>query len=347
MIGTCMARAAAWIVAGMVLGAVPAGAQGIQGAQGAGPRPVKFITSLPTLTAAVPFTMLAKKLDRAHGIAVEMLQAGGSSPLMIDAVLSGNAEFASPGTGTALQAIRQGAELRIVAAISNNQLTAVIGNEALKRVGVSPTAPIAERMRALKGLTIGTNPVGATYSLLLRTYLKQYGVDPDKDVRLVGIADSGALISGIEQGRFDAIASASGVVEQAIAMKAGTLWFSGARGDIPGAESSMVSVVVARADTIEKHPEDVEALLAAMTEALDAIRNDHAETGRLLKAAYFTGLGPQLWDLVWNGATAAYPATLAFTRRSFDYWIANDPKGAESYRNVDYRTITYGPAQAP
>jgi len=62
-----------------------------------GPRPVKFITSLPTLTVAVPFTMLARHLDRAHGIAVETRYAGRANNIMIDAVLSGDAEFGSPG----------------------------------------------------------------------------------------------------------------------------------------------------------------------------------------------------------------------------------------------------------
>ena len=133
-------------------------------------RPVKFITSLPTLTVAVPFTMLAKGLDRAHGIAVEMRYAGGSSSLMIDAVLSGDAAFGSPGTLTAVQAIRQGADLRIIGAISNNQLATVISNAAMQRVGVSPSAAIGERIRALKGLTIGTNPVGSTYYQVFRFY---------------------------------------------------------------------------------------------------------------------------------------------------------------------------------
>ena len=110
-------------------------------------------------------------------------------------------------------------------------------------------------------------------------------------------------------------------------------------------KANQISVVVARSDTLEKRREDVEALWAALTEALDAVRNDHAETGRLLKAAYFQNLDQGVWDLAWNAATAAYPATLGFPRQAYEYWIENDPKGAESYRNVDYRQITYGPAQ--
>jgi hypothetical protein len=36
---------------------------------------------------------------------------------------------------------------------------------------------------------------------------------------------------------------------------------------------------------------------------------------------------------------------LAFTREAYEYWTANDPKGADSYRNVDYTQVTYAAAQ--
>ena len=336
-------------VLGLILAAGLAGLAGAEPyrASAAEPSPVKVMTSLPTLTVAVPFVMLAKHYDTAHGLAVDLSQAGGSSPLQINAVLSGSVAYATPGTPTALQAIREGADIKIIAAIANNQIATVINNAAMKKLNISPNAPIADRIKGLKGLTIGTNPVGSTYYLMLRTYLKQYGLDPDKDVRLVGIAETSALISGIEQGRFDAIVSASGVVEEAITMGSGTLWFSGARGDIPGTEAAMVCVVIARSDTIEKHPEEVAAIRAALADALAAVRDDRAATGAVLKAKYFDKLDPAVWDLVWGGATAAYPPSLAFTRASFDFWVANEPKGPDYYKNVDYSKITLAAAQAP
>jgi len=308
-------------------------------------RPVKMMTSLPTLTSAATYLMKAGNLDAARGLNVELLQTGGSSSLQIDGVLSRNADFGFPGTATALQAIREGADLRILGAIANNQITAVVSNEKLKSLGVAPTAPIADRIRALKGMTIGTNPVGATYYQMLRAYLKQYGLNPDTDVRLVGIAESSALISGIQQGRFDAICSASGIVEQAISLKAGTLWFSGARGDIPGSDRSMVAVMITRGETVQKEPALVEAARAAVVQSLKSLNEDRAATGRLLQEKFFNKLDPVVWDMVWEGAKAAYPAGLVFPRIAYDFWIDIDPKGTESFKAVDYRKITHPVAQ--
>ena len=318
-------------------------------AQGTGPatlRPVQFISSDPTLTSAMVFVMKAKGFDKAHGLDVSIIRTGMSSSLQIDGLLSGSADFGAPGTQTAMQAIRSGADLRIVGSIANNQLAAVIGTNALKKLNVAADAPIADRIRAMKGMTIATNPVGSTYYQMFRAYLKQYGLDADKDVRLVPVADASAQISGVQYGRYDAVVGASGVVEQVLGLKAGSLWFSGARGDLPGADSTIVCVVVTRAEIAEKQPEKVEAMRAALADTLAFMHNDRAEAGKLLKTEFFPKFDPAVWETVWDSATYAYPTALGFPQKAFDYWADIDPKGAESYSGISYKRITYGPAQS-
>jgi NitT/TauT family transport system substrate-binding protein len=224
----------------------------------------------PSLTIGVPLTMMAHRTDKAHGVAVDLQAFGTSSTISIEAVLAGQAMFGSVGTLTALQAIRQGADLRIIAALVNNVQMMVIRNDVAQRLGVSPTAPIAERVRALKGLTVATGAVGSTHYQILRSYLQQYGLNPDTDVRLIGIAEPSAMVSGLEQRRFDAIAYASPLVEHAIAREAGQMWISGPRGDIPGSDNIKAGVIVVRAETLEKNRGQVDALRAALTDALRA-----------------------------------------------------------------------------
>ena len=317
-------------------------------AQTAGSEPLrsaKLLSSDPTLTTSVVLVMQVRKFDRAHGLNVDVATVGGASSLMIEAVSSGSAEFGNPGTLTALQAIRQGAKIKIIGSIANNQLTAVINNVTMKKLGVTPTAPIEERMRVLKGLTIGTNPLGSSYYQMTRNYLRQYGLDPDKDARVVGVGDTSALLTGLVQGRFDVIMTASGIVEQAIALDSGTMWFSCARGDIPGAREAIVSVVVARTDFVEKRAADVDAFRAALGDALDLIHNDHDATGLALKSAYFPKMDQRVWDLAWATTRTGFPTTTAFPREAYDYWVANDPKGADAFKDMNYANIVYGPAQ--
>ena len=309
-------------------------------------RPIRLISSGGTLTIAVLMIMLAEKLDRAHGLDVQTSLAGGASSLMIDAVLSGSVELGNPGTVTAMQAIRRGADIKILAGISNNQLTAVIGNAMAKKSGLSASAPIADRVRALSGKTLGVNPVGSNYYQMTRALLKKYGLDPDNDVRLLPIADLNAMVTSLRQGRTDAIIGASGIVEQAVVLEAGSVWISGPRGDMPEAENVPVSVIVARGDTLDRRRADVDAFRAAMTVARDRIHRDPVGTGRSLKEQYFNKLSPEVWELAWNSVAPSYPANLGFSRTAWDYWISNDPKGAGTSADIDYKQAVYAAAQA-
>jgi NitT/TauT family transport system substrate-binding protein len=327
--------------------ALTAGGAAAQTGQPGGLRTLTIKAAAPSLTTAVQLAMVARKLDAAHGFRTDLQASGTSSTVTIDAVLSGQADFGSPGTADALQAIRQGAELVIIAAVANNLQTMVIRNDVMARIGVPPTAPIADRVHALKGLTVATGAVGSTHYQILRAYLRQYGVNPDTDLRLIGIADTSALITGITHARYDAVAYASGVVEQTVADDAATVWISGPRGDIPGSDDVKTCVIVARADMVQKRRADIDAFRAALQDALQAVNGDHGATGRVIHDVWFPKLNPVVWDLAWNGATRSYPRDLAFTRAAYDYWIANDPKGAASYRDVDYAKVTYAAAQAP
>lgn len=307
---------------------------------------VKVASSVPTMTTAALYLMKSLQLDKKHGLDVEYIQMGGSSTLMVDAVLSGNAMFATSGTATALQAIRQGANLRVVGAYANNQIAAVIGKTAMQKTGITAASPIADKIRAMKGLTIGTNPVGATYYQMFRAYLIKYGIDPDKDVRLVAIADTSALVAGIHQGRFDAIVSAAGIVEQAISLGSANMWFSGASGEFPGSESEIVAVVVTRPETIANNKDTLDAYLAALQDALDILNKDRDKAGPVLQKEHFSKITPEVWDIVWSGTKKGFPAKNNFPKAVFDYWFVNDPKGADSYKDVDYTKITYPQAQA-
>jgi NitT/TauT family transport system substrate-binding protein len=341
-------RAAAGICAAVLAVATAAcGSQdsGSSAASG-GQRELTIKAAAATLTIAVPLTMVANDTDRAHGLAVDLQASGTSSTHVVDAVIAGDAEYGSAGTPTVLHAIREGADLKIIAAVVNNLHLMVIRDDVMQRLGVPPTAPIEQRVHALKGLTIATGAIGSAHYQMLRAYLKKYGLDPDKDIKLVGVEDTAALLSGIDHKRYDAIAYGSGIVEQAVANTGAKVWISNPRGDIPGGADVKTSLIFARAETVEKNKADVDALRAALTDALQSVRNDRDATGRTLRAKNFPELDPAVWDLAWKTAAVGYPSSLAFPRVAYDYWVANDPNGPDGYKGVDYTKVTYAPAQS-
>lgn len=70
------------------------------------------------------------------------------------------------------------------------------------------------------------------------------------------------------------------------------MWISNPRGDIPGSEDVKTSLIFARSETIEKKRADVDALRAALTDALRNVQDDHAATGQTLRAKNFPELDP-------------------------------------------------------
>lgn len=306
-----------------------------------GQRVVAIRSAAPSLTTAVPLTMMGEKTFAAHGVPIEFEAYGTSSTIPVQAVITGDAPYGSASALTVLHAIRHGAKLKIIAAVVNNTQVMTIRNDVLERLGVSPDAPIGERVRALKGLTIATGSAGSAHYQMLRSYLSSYGLDPDHDVKIVGVNEPHALVAGLEQNRFDAIAYASPIVERAISQGLATLWISCARGDVPAFSNITTSVIFARTDYIEENPTEVAAVRASLKDALDYLHANRDATGRMLHRDYFPRLNEAVWGLAWANTVDAYPQDIEFNQAAYDYWIHNDPAGPQSYAHLDHSKVTY------
>ncbi|TWH10296.1 NitT/TauT family transport system substrate-binding protein [Rhodococcus rhodochrous J45] len=310
-----------------------------------GVTPLTVNVSVPTITVAGALAMDAQDVDAAHDLDVQFDMAGASSTLSIEAVLSGDADLALAGPPSILAAMREGAPLTILGSTANNLQVLVIRQDVIDRLGITPDAPVEERMEALRGLTIGTNPSGSTYQTLLRNELGRFGLNPDEDVTLIGIQDSNALVTGLAQGQFDAVATSSGVVEQAIVNTDAVVWLSGPRGDVEATADVPVLAMVGRTDWVNENTDSVDKFREAMAESLELLRTDRDTLGPVLKDEYFSAMDQGVWDLAWSESAGGYPESPTFPRSSFDFWVENDPEGIEAYDDVTYEDVTYGPAQ--
>ncbi|WP_037160417.1 ABC transporter substrate-binding protein [Rhodococcoides fascians] len=302
-------------------------------------------TSVPSITTAGALAMDAQGIGASHGLDIQFDMAGASSTLSVEAVLSGDADLALAGPASILAAMREGAPLTILGSTSNNLQVMLMRPDVVDRLGVSPDAPVEERVQALRGLTIGTNPVGSTYQILLRQELASFGLDPDEDVRLIGVQDANALVTGIGQSQFDAIATSSGIVEQATVNSGAEVWLSGPRGDVEATSELPVVVMVGRTDWVDENTETVDKFRDAMNESLETLRTDRDTLGPILQEKYFSAMDPGVWDLAWAESAGGIPESTVFPRSSFDFWVENDPEGVAAYDDVVYENVVYGAAQ--
>ena len=108
-------------------------------------------------------------------------------------MLAGDIDVAYVGAAPVLSAVSTGLDAKIVAAVNTE------GSDLVLRTGLNYTGP-----SSLKGLKIATFQAGTIQDTILRNWLKQNGIDPEKDVTIVGMGP-GDAVTAITAGQVDAV----------------------------------------------------------------------------------------------------------------------------------------------
>ena len=96
--------------------------------------------------------------------------------------------------GSVVRATLRGFPLKVIASFLDSPTVALIAHGRYKSVG------------DLKGRTLGISSFGATPHLLARMIMKQFGIDLDKEVKVLALGSEGARIAALKQGLVDAVA---------------------------------------------------------------------------------------------------------------------------------------------
>jgi NitT/TauT family transport system substrate-binding protein len=117
-----------------------------------------------------------------------------TGPPEMQAMMAGDLDVAYVGAAPVLTALSQGLDAKIVAAVQINGSSLVLRPEYKY-----------QNPQDLKGLKIATYPPGSIQDTLIRKWLKENGLDPEKDVTIVGMASAGDAVSAITAKKVDAV----------------------------------------------------------------------------------------------------------------------------------------------
>jgi len=120
-----------------------------------------------------------------YGLKVEPIYIRGGR-MGIQAALSGDLSMQLQGASTVVSAWAQGAK--------DLQFTGAVGNR-LDYVLV--TLPSIRKPEDLKGKRIGVSQIGASSDFIARLAVKQLGLNPEKDVTIVGVGGAGERWAGL------------------------------------------------------------------------------------------------------------------------------------------------------
>jgi len=183
----------------------------------------------------------------------------------MQAMLAGDIDVAYVGAAPVLSAVSTGLDARIVAAVNTE------GSDLVLRTGLTYTGP-----SSLKGLKIATFQAGTIQDTVLRNWLKQNGIDPEKDVTIVGMGP-GDAVTAITAGQVDAvflphpspsIIAANG--KGKIIVHSGEMY-----------PNHTCCVLVVSGKLIREHPEIVEQIVKTHIRASDFARQNLNETAEI------------------------------------------------------------------
>lgn len=111
----------------------------------------------------------------------------------VKALLAGDVDYLLA-WGSALRAAVAGVPIKVVAGMASKPLHILIARPDIKSG------------KDLKGKTIGVDSIAGTVDYLARVAAKHYGLDPDKDVKIIVTGESPVRLAAIKAGSIDATA---------------------------------------------------------------------------------------------------------------------------------------------
>jgi len=125
-----------------------------------------------------------------HGFEAELVQVRPG--IAIAALLSGDADYAEV-LGSAIRSAAKGAPIRAISTSIQAPFFSLASQGKFKSV------------RDLQGRSVGVTAIGGTNYISTRLVLQHYGLNPDKDVRIIAIGDEKLMYEALKIGRVDAV----------------------------------------------------------------------------------------------------------------------------------------------
>ncbi len=145
-------------------------------------------------TNSLAFLVMFVAKDRGfyaqNGLEAELVQVRPA--IAIAALLSGDADYAEV-LGSAIRSAAKGAPLRAI----STSLQAPFFSLAAQ--------PHFKSVMELKGKSIGVTAIGGTNYISTRLLLQHYGIDPDREAKLLPIGDEKLMHEAFKIGRVDAV----------------------------------------------------------------------------------------------------------------------------------------------
>ncbi len=262
---------------------------------------VRIGLGAPTLSFLPIWAARALDTFKPQGLSATIASLPGGDASALAALDAGDIDLAAVGTDAVLRAVSKGQPFEMVDTLMS-KVTAqlVVSPDFLKRVGVAATDPLAKRLAALKGATVGVTSLAGTQENAARWLAAKGGLDPRTDIKVAQVGSPVAVQAALEVGRIDAFVLSP--PEGYNAEKAGTGIILVSLGDeFPLLADQPYLVLVARKPIEAKTAGLITKTVRAMQAASTALTEKPGDTASAIQKQFFAKANPDALEAAVKG----------------------------------------------
>lgn len=258
--------------------------------------PVASLESLPIYIAQ------ENGYFKKHGVDVDVITSRGGGEAM-KAYIAGDVNIVATGFPEVGLMRAKGVDVELFFA---QTARVPFGMIARKDEGIKTVAD-------LKGKTVAVTSPGSLTSNLARYFVKQAGLDPDKDVSFVSVGGGGEILGALKSKRADAAMLFEPFVT--IGIKQG---FADMLVDVPAKLDAFSSSPLSTSKAfLQKSPKAAQGVFEALAEALTYLHSNKAGTLAIAKKK-FPSANDQILDAAFTRMEPYYSKNGHFTRANVD-----------------------------
>ena len=281
--------------AALLLGAGVASAQQL--------RAISIVTSSASIPAGAARIAKEMGLYEKHGLQARVTPADTGS-VASAALLAGAVDFVTTGPSDVVSAQGQGQKVVVLTSgYRGFAATLVLSKAAAEKVRVSPTAPVAQRLKALDGLTIATTSASSTFAVGPKSATESVGAK----MNFTYMAQP-AMVAALRRGVIDGFIASAPYYLQPSTDGTGVIWIHGPKGEWPRLSAPVnSSVLIVKREFADANPDLMKRVIAVFADFWKAVEERPADV-KAAMAKLWPDLDAKTLDLLFASESQGFKA---------------------------------------
>ncbi len=274
-----------------------------------------LVLPVASLSYAAPWIMEDAGIYKQLGLKVETRLLVGVAAN--NAVINGSADFMLGTAATALIGASKGQPMLMLAnMVDRPGAEIVLRKDVADAAGIKEDAPLADRLKVLKGKTIGVAGIGSANHAFLKLMAHKGGLDSERDFT-VAIVDAGAMMGAMAAKRIDGFSNSPPFSTEAAVKMDGMILASAGRDDVLDYLPLGQTVLMAMPATCQKQRDKCARMTEAYRLAAQFVKDKPAETLEIIKKRN-ERMDPAVLVKAWEAVSKTFTTDLRVTTQMLD-----------------------------